>query len=58
MTPEFSSHGDEDMVQDCLHRVLWKKHLSLMRFAGHQDQVIHLKDDCDFIKIKPPQVCE
>jgi hypothetical protein len=33
-----------------LHKVLWKKHLSLTHFAGHQDQVIHLKDGWDFIK--------
>jgi hypothetical protein len=33
-----------------LHKVLWKKHLSLMHFAGHQYQVIHLKDDWGFIK--------
>jgi hypothetical protein len=33
-----------------LHKMLWKKHLRLMHFACHQDQVIHLKDDWDFIK--------
>jgi hypothetical protein len=49
-TSKLSSHGDENVVQDTPPQVLWKKHLSLMYFVGHQDQVIHLKDGWDFVK--------